>query len=693
MVTPVIALLLAASSASRAVPSDVCRAYLLPQTGQTKEERLVSAVDIATLRDFGSQEATVGGAPPFSISPDGRKAAVVLRRADPERDGYCFGLVIIPLDGRSAIRTIDTGGEPILERSDVRGIADLPIGNVEPVTPLWSPDGRSLAYLRRDEDRTRAWVARADGSGARPVSPVDLEARGVRWSEDDTALLVRTRPGLVAANAEIEREGRVGFLYDRRFWPLSHPSPSPSASLSEVDQRIALDGRAVAGAEPRPAGSDGRPAHAVLYSRSPGGARAWTAPDDPALVMGSATLRASMGGRTVSCRSELCRRTVGALWWQGDDTLVFLTAPKAENGGTTVLARWRPAGRRDPVVVLATNDALFGCQSALKTIVCAHEAPSQPRTLVSVDVRMGRLAVVYDPNPEFRSLRKGTVTRLRWKDDDGVASYGDLVLPPDHRSGTRHPLVIVQYRSRGFLRGGTGDEYPVHALASRGFAVLSVERPEFVGAGKARNFAEFMRLSVADFAERRRVLSSIETGIRMAIARGAVAPQRIGITGVSDGAATVQFALVNTNLFSAAAVSSCCDEPSSTMFAADRGYGDMLVDAGFPEPGSDGRPFWQHYSLAANASRLTTPLLMQLTEDEFRFGLETYVTLDRHRVPVELYVYPDGYHQKWRPSQRLASYERALDWFDFWLEGKIDPAPQKAAQYERWRALRDRQDR
>jgi hypothetical protein len=117
------------------------------------------------------------------------------------------------------------------------------------------------------------------------------------------------------------------------------------------------------------------------------------------------------------------------------------------------------------------------------------------------------------------------------------------------------------------------------------------------------------------------------------------------------------------------------------------------VDAGFPEPGSDGRPFWQHYSLAANASRLTTPLLMQLTEGEFRFGLETYVTLDRHRVPVELYVYPDGYHQKWRPAQRLASYERALDWFDFWLKGKIDPAPQKAAQYERWWALRDRQDR
>jgi dipeptidyl aminopeptidase/acylaminoacyl peptidase len=251
--------------------------------------------------------------------------------------------------------------------------------------------------------------------------------------------------------------------------------------------------------------------------------------------------------------------------------------------------------------------------------------------------------------------------------------------------------VVVQYQSRGFLRGGTGDEYPIHALAARGFAVLSVQRPRFFGAGRARDFEELMRMHTKDFGERRRVLRSLETGLAKAVAAGWVDPARIGISGLSDGAATVQFALVNTNLFRAAALSSCCDEPSTSIFAAGMDYANLLIASGFPEPGVPDPGFWKLYSLAANARRLRTPILLQLTDDEFRLGLETFVTLDRHRVPVEMYVFADGYHLKWRPAHRLAGYERSIDWFDFWLNAKVDDDPTKEGQYARWRELARRQ--
>jgi hypothetical protein len=281
----------------------------------------------------------------------------------------------------------------------------------------------------------------------------------------------------------------------------------------------------------------------------------------------------------------------------------------------------------------------------------------------------------------------GKVRRLRWATDQGARSFGDLVLPPDHRPGTRHPLIVVQYQSRGFLRGGTGDEYPIEALAARGFAVLSVERTEPLGLHVARSNAELVHLGVSGFAERRRVLGSLEAGVRAAIALGVIDPQRIGITGLSDGAATVQFALVNSDMFKAAAISSCCDEPASSMFAAGPGYADFMIGAGFPPPGSDGSAFWSQYSLARNADRLRTPILLQVTDDEFRFALQSFVTLKHQHVPVEMYVFPDEFHQKWRPAHRLATYERAIDWFDFWLNGRTDPAPAKAAQFARWRAL------
>jgi len=59
--------------------------------------------------------------------------------------------------------------------------------------------------------------------------------------------------------------------------------------------------------------------------------------------------------------------------------------------------------------------------------------------------------------------------------------------------------------------------------------------------------------------------------------------------------------------------------------------------------------------------------------------------------PVEMYVFPDEYHEKISPVHRLNSYNRSIDWFAFWLQGKQDSDPEKADQYRRWQAMRDGQ--
>ena len=683
--------LAAALSAAPALAQERCRSDLLPTPSTAARPRDVTPLDLARLRDFGRQDVALDGEPPFSVSPDGRLAALVLRRGDPSSDGYCLGVAVVPLDRSAPPRLVDVGGEFILNLYDLRGIPDLPIGNAEPVTPAWSPDGRRLAYLRRDGGLTRVWVALADGSGARPVTKLAVDARGVRWSADGRSLIVRSRPGTIEGAAAVSAEERSGFLYDRRFWTLSHSRPSPRLPIDEVEERIdPADGRVVAAATAKAAAAASRPDGAIAFAASPSGARAWTAPDDRNVELGPAALRVEIRGRTIICRSRFCADGVGLLWWKGDE-LFFLQGGSPENGGTTSLLRWRPEHAAEPSLILSTADALIGCQPVGVSVVCARETATQPRHLVSIDPGTARIRTIFDPNPEFGALTKGHVRRLRWRDSDGVAAYGDLVLPKRRPAGKRLPLIVVQYYSRGFLRGGTGDEYPIYPMAARGFAVLSVNRPRFFAAGKAHGFEQFMRMSTADFAERRRVLKSLETGVRKVIAGGWADPRRIGITGLSDGVATVQFALVNSNLFRAAAISSCCDGAASSMFAADRGYGDLLMAAGFPRPGDPDYGFWSRYSLAANARWLRTPILMQLSADEFRLALETFVTLDVHRVPVEMYVFAGDYHQKWHPAHRLAVYERAIDWFDFWLNGRADGDPAKTAQYDRWRELARRQ--
>lgn len=69
---------------------------------------------------------------------------------------------------------------------------------------------------------------------------------------------------------------------------------------------------------------------------------------------------------------------------------------------------------------------------------------------------------------------------------------------------------------------------------------------------------------------------------------------------------------------------------------------------------------------------------------------ETYAVLRARNHPAEFIYIPDDTHLLFRPSHRLASAEGAVDWFRFWLLGQEDPDQRKAAQYERWRRLRDR---
>jgi acetyl esterase/lipase len=82
------------------------------------------------------------------------------------------------------------------------------------------------------------------------------------------------------------------------------------------------------------------------------------------------------------------------------------------------------------------------------------------------------------------------------------------------------------------------------------------------------------------------------------------------------------------------------------------------------------------------------PLLREYGTDVGVQSLEFYMALKRLGKPVEQYIYPGAPHVLDNPSQRIASMQRNLDWFRFWLQGYEDPAESKKEQYLQWRAFR-----
>jgi len=649
-------------------------------------------MDILRLRDIGYPDALVlSGPSPFAVSPSGDEIAFVINRADPQRNAYCRGLVVLPLAPGTGPRVVDRGGELITVTDVQRGMF-VTGGFPAVVTPAWSPDGRWIAYLRRDEGVTQVWRVRADGSAAQKLTSLSSDAESLAWSADGTSVIYWARPAIEAIEREIEREGRSGWLYDERVVTFSGPRPQ----IREADAPLvafALDpetGRA----QRLPAEKAGEfrgPAAPVSAVVSASGRRAWI--ERSGLGAGKGQLKAAgADGRETPCRAQVCRGDIIGMWWnRSGDELRFLRR-EGWNFEEFALYRW-PMGRGEPQLALKTLDALIGCVSVKDKLICGRENATTPRRIVEIDPATGASRVLFDPNPEFAGLALGATERLRWRNDRGLEAWGDLVLPPGFDGKSRLPLIVVQYRSRGFLRGGTGDEYPIFPLAARGFAVLSIERPVFVASldPDIADWTEFAVANLKGWAERRSLLSAIETGVGKAIERGIADPARIGITGLSDGATSARFALINSQLFAAAAISNCCLEPWTVNTYAGIAYAEETQRWGYPSLIAPDPDFWKDMSIAQNAGRIDVPLLMQLNDDDGHLlALEAFEALREYGQPVEIYVFPDEYHAKWQPVHRLAVYQRNIDWFAFWLRGFEDPDPDKAEQYRRWRTFRAR---
>ena len=508
-------------------------------------------------------------------------------------------------------------------------------------------------------------------------------------------IVIASRPGQIAEAARIDAEGLRGWHYDARITPEYSARPQMPATFPRVVEILDLgDGlsrpaTAIERARLGPDSLTGLPDG--LDSVGPLGDRLWVKPETSSPIAPGHLHYADRQGREIACTAEACSDGIVALYWSHDGRSITYLRRQGWAKSQLAFYRWRP-GHGVQRRLSLTNDVLLGCLPRGDQFVCLRENSLLPRQIAQVDPRSGSATTIYDPNPQFAALRLGTVERLHWRNALGLPAWGDLVLPPEYRRGEKLPLIIVQYHSDGFLRGGTGDEYPIFPLAARGFAVLSTENPPTIAHALPglKSWDEVNRASMKDWADRRSLLSSILTGVAQVVARGIADPKRIGITGLSDGASSARFALINSSVFSAAAISQSSLEPKTAMTYGGIAWADYNRSVGYPPATEDAPGFWKPYSMALNAKDMNVPLLIQASDDEYLLALETYTALRENGKPVDLFVFPDEHHIKWQPAHRLAVYERAIDWFAFWFQNVVDPDPLKAKEFEHWRTMRRR---
>jgi Tol biopolymer transport system component len=71
------------------------------------------------------------------------------------------------------------------------------------MAPSWSPDGKLLAYARRDHGSTQIWLVPAAGGAARQVTHLVSDVEKLAWSPNGQALILAYRPGLAVAQKRL----------------------------------------------------------------------------------------------------------------------------------------------------------------------------------------------------------------------------------------------------------------------------------------------------------------------------------------------------------------------------------------------------------------------------------------------------------------------------------------------------------
>lgn len=689
-----VATLLAAAAGAlphSARATDVC-ARLAP-LGQKEEFRSgrVTPELLAQLRDIGPATLPDRRRKLFAISPDGRWVAFVLHRGFPKENMYCAGLAILSLERPTRVRIVDFSHELIRDEPPRYGWAKFPIGTAAPVTPRWEPKGRWIAYLKREHGLAQVWRVNVGTGAVSQVSYSLVNVDDFRISEDARTIVYSSRPNLPEKSAEIDREGLKGWRFDGRAFPVRGARPqTPDADrvLRSVDLE---DGRERDARVDEASLFDvarGLPGNATAYSRTTGGSEAWAESTETPLFPPLYRLAVKRNEMSEECHFRACELDWStSVWWNDEGTKIRFSRREGWANSLTGIYEWLP-GQGKPRRILLTSDALIECQALADDLLCLRERSRRPRHFVRLQLATGQIKEIFDPNPGFSSLSLGRVERLNWLNGENVPFYGDLVYPVGYEPGRRYPMVIVQYRTKGFLRGAIGDEVPIQALAGRGYFILSVDNLTYEDiVGRQKSIEQLVSAFNDDFRGRRNILSAIEIATRSLIDKGLIDQERIGISGLSDGCTTVQFAAINSQLFSAGSVSGCGWEPFQ-----DAILGPMIAqnyhESGWPRLAEANPGFWSKISIINDPRRVSFPLLFQAADNEYLAMVGSYTALAQAGIPSDLYIFPEEDHIKWQPAHRLAVYERNIDWFDFWLKGLVPSNPARKAEAERWSEMK-----
>jgi dipeptidyl aminopeptidase/acylaminoacyl peptidase len=561
----------------------------------------------------------------------------------------------------------------------------------------WSPDGKSLAFLRRGfaSEKTELMITDADGRSPRTLASLSGELSAVAWSPRGASIALlqqttrkRENPGsalhsLAGGDVRQQRivtvgvsDGRVRavspaelYVYeydwspdDSRFAATAAPARGEdewwTAQLYVVDIRHG-------GAKPLY-----KPPLQIAYPKwSPDGRSIaligglmsdFIAPGGEVFLVDAAT------GHEANLTPGL-KSSVTWLAWTSPSRL--LTGEIVDGEGAFAVLD-AAGGQRH--VLWHGPDAPFASEVAFQpfgySLSLAADGNASAGIRTSFDhapeVWAGTLGKWQQVSKINRPAQRswGDARSIHWT-SDGMSVQGWLLYPRDYSPGKKYPLVTL-------VHGGPAGASLAHwavpfdnveVLSQLGYFVFYPNPRGSLGLGEA-----FTRGNVRDFGYGD--LRDIESGVREIVRTLPVDPQRIGITGWSYGGFMAMWAITQTDLFKASVAG-----PGVSDWQSYYGQVDMQqwVVPYFGASAYEEPAIYAHSSPLSFIKRARTPTLMYVGERDnvcpSAQSLELWRALKRLGIATDLLIYPREGHGITEPADQRDVTKETVHWFEKYL--------------------------
>jgi dipeptidyl aminopeptidase/acylaminoacyl peptidase len=632
------------------------------------------------------------------VSPDGKWVAYTVSTPDMDANRGVSNIWIVPTTGGAALQLTQSGHDS---------------------SPVWSPDGKTIAFLSSRSGDSQVYLLSMEGGEAKPLTHLSTGADIVKWSPDGKTIAFTSsvypdckddacnstrdaekEKNKVKAHVAVHllyrhwthwNEGKRSHLFvvplegstaprdlttganydvppDERGGPGDLNFSPDSKEICFTVEAISTNGDLflvpVAGDEIKrittQPGFDGGPVY------SPDGKyiayHAQLTPEHESdrwrvMLYDRATAK-------IENLSEGFDRSANELTWSADSKTIYFTA---ENETLQPIYAMAARAGAEPKKLIGDNyDLGISLSGGGKTLVFERTSLTMPAEIfVAASDGSGVRQLTHHNDSILASLKMNEPETFWFEGAEGTRVQAMLIRPPDFDSTKKYPLVVVLHGGPQTMSSNAwGYRWNQQVFSAAGYVSLMINRRGSTGYGQ-----KFTDEITNDWGNKAYI--DVMNGTDFTLKKYPFTDgSRMAAVGGSYGGYLADWIATHTGRFKAI-ISHAGIYDKASMYATEELWFEEHDMQGTPWTNAESYHKWAPMTYASELGKLKTPTLVIAGERDYRVpytqSLEFFSALQRQGVPSKLVVFPDEGHWVLRPQNSRFWYKTFMDWLSTYL--------------------------